>query len=87
MTKGKGERACLLRVEISFLVAGHVLRQGHGLVADGYGVLDDVLELVLGVAGAELARVGVHREGHGCDEVVATWGDETSCRMGANVNG
>jgi hypothetical protein len=28
-------------------------------------VLDDVLELVLGMARAELARVGVHRERHG----------------------
>jgi hypothetical protein len=28
-------------------------------------VEDDVLEPVLGVAGAELARVGVHCEGHG----------------------
>jgi hypothetical protein len=27
-------------------------------------VQDDVLELVFGVAGAELARVGVHCEGH-----------------------
>jgi hypothetical protein len=31
-------------------------------------VLDDVLELVFGVPGAELARVRVHCEGHfGCD--------------------
>jgi hypothetical protein len=28
-------------------------------------VQDDVLELVLGVSGAELARVGVHCECHG----------------------
>ena len=41
-----------------------MLRQAHGRVANADGVLDDVLELVLGVAWAELARVRVHGEGH-----------------------
>lgn len=59
--KGRGY---LLGVEVAVVVAGHVLGEGHGLVADGDGMLDDVLELVLRVAGAELARVGVHCEGH-----------------------
>lgn len=55
----------LFWVEILLLVARHVFGEAHGLVAEGDGVVDDVLELVLGVAGAELPRVGVHREGHG----------------------
>jgi len=41
-----------------------MLGEAHGLVADADGVQDDVLELVLCVAGAVLARVRVHREGH-----------------------
>ena len=57
--------AYLFWVQIPLVISGHVLCQGHGLVPDGDGVLDDVLELVLCVAGAELARVGVHRERHG----------------------
>lgn len=59
-------------VEILFRVSRHVLRQPHGLVAKGDGVLDDVFELVLGVAGAELPGMGVHCEGHcreACPEV------------------
>lgn len=38
--------------------------EAHRFVADADGVPDDVLQLVFGVAGAELARVGVHGEGH-----------------------
>ena len=41
-------------------------------------MLDDVLELVLGVAGAELSRVGVHCEGH-CGRSLAglDWGKQS----------
>lgn len=53
------------RIEVPNLETGHVFRQTHGLVADTNRMLDDSLELVLCVAGAELPRVGVHRERHG----------------------
>jgi hypothetical protein len=46
---------CLLRVQVLERGARHVLGQADGLVADLDGVQDDVFELVLGVAGAELA--------------------------------
>lgn len=62
----RGRAADLFGVEILLFVARHVLGQGHGGVADGDGMLDDVLELVLGVARAELPGVGVHGEDHCC---------------------
>lgn len=55
----------LLWVQVCNVGARHVLCEADGLVADLDCVLDDILELVFGVAGAELARVGVHCEGHG----------------------
>jgi hypothetical protein len=42
-----------------------MLREPNGLVAELDSMLDDVLELVLGMPRAELPGVGVHREGHG----------------------
>lgn len=42
-----------------------MLREPNGLVAELDSMLDDVLELVLGMSRAELPGVGVHREGHG----------------------
>jgi len=54
----------LFWVEVRDGGAWHVFCQADGFVADLDGVQDDVLELVFGVAGAELARVGVHCEGH-----------------------
>lgn len=58
-------RTHLLGVEIALVVARHVLGQAHGLEAEGDGVADNVLELVDGVSGTELARVGMHGESHG----------------------
>lgn len=63
---GKNLWFYLFWVEISRVVARHVLGEAYGLISDGYRMLDDVLELVFCVAGAELARVGVHCEGHDC---------------------
>ena len=57
--------AYLFRIEVGEVGARHVLGEPDGPVADLDSVQDDVLELVPGVAGAELARVGVHRECHG----------------------
>lgn len=61
----------LFGVQVRRIQPGHVFREAHGLVAYADGVLDDGLELVLCVAGAELARVGVHRERHGGGYCVA----------------
>ena len=47
----------LLWVQVLEAISRHVFGQGHGLEAEGYGVFYDVLQLVLCVAGAELARV------------------------------
>lgn len=58
-------RTYLLRVQIPLLIARHVLRQTHSLEPQLDSAPDDVFELVNRVAGAELARVGMHGEGHG----------------------
>lgn len=47
-----------------FFAAGHVLGQTEDLEFLGDGQLDDLLEGVFGVAGAELARVAVVGEWH-----------------------
>ena len=62
--KGCGKGTYLFRVEVGEGGARHVLGEADGLVPDLDGVEDDVFELVFGVAGAELPRVGVHCEGH-----------------------
>lgn len=54
----------LLRVEVLELIPRHMLGQAHGLEAERYGTLDNLLQLVLCVARAELARVAMHRESH-----------------------
>ncbi len=61
--KGEGE-GYFFWVEVGEGGARHVLCQADGLVPDLDGVEDNVFELVFGVAGAELPRVGVHCEGH-----------------------
>ena len=57
-------------VEVFQGCSRHVLCQTYRLVSDCDGVFDDIFELVLCVAGAELPRVGVHCESHFCLMVV-----------------
>ena len=57
-----------------------MLGEAHGLVADADGVLDDGLEVVFCVAGAELPRVGVHRKGHGETWMSDVDGCDKGCR-------
>jgi hypothetical protein len=54
----------LLGIQIPLLISRHVLRQPHRLEPQLNCMLDNVLELVDGMARAELARVGMHRESH-----------------------
>lgn len=54
----------LFGVEVLDAVARHVFCETYRLEAEGNGLLDDFLESIFGMAGAELARVGVHCEGH-----------------------
>lgn len=54
----------LFRVQVLLIIARHMLCEANGLVPNRYSVLDNILELIDSVAGAELPRVGVHREGH-----------------------
>ena len=47
-------------IAIFVVITGHVFCQAEGLYAFGDGVLDYVFEIVLRVAGTELARMAVH---------------------------
>ena len=62
----------LFRIQIPLLIARHMLRKAHGLIPKRNGMQDNVLELVDGMARAELARVGMHCEGH-CDWAASFW--------------
>lgn len=65
VTTQPASNTCLLGIQIPLLIPRHVLRQAHRLETQLDGMLHNVLELVHSVARAELARVGMHGEGHG----------------------
>lgn len=54
----------LFRIQITQVVSWHVLCETNGLVTNGDSLLYNLLELIFGMARAELARVGVHCERH-----------------------
>lgn len=63
-SKSDGGQVYLLRIQIIETGARHVLREAHGGEAFCDGGFDNVFQLVLGVTGAELPGMGVHRESH-----------------------
>lgn len=54
----------LFGVEVLDAIARHVFCETYRLEAEGNGLLDDFLEGIFCMARAELARVGMHCEGH-----------------------